>query len=112
RCLQASGTASSLSSAISMTLLASQRQMLINRGEPVDDSPGRRARLKTEYARVLQAVKTLLRSRDDIATLYLDRRAILSDPRAAARSLSDFLGGLDADRMSAAVRPELDRRRG
>jgi tetratricopeptide (TPR) repeat protein len=93
-------------------ILASQSQMLKNRGESIDDSPARRARLKEEYSRLLQNVRALLKIRPESETLFLGREAVLSDPPAAAAAINRFLGGnLSEGAMAAEVKPSLHRQR-
>jgi hypothetical protein len=93
-------------------ILASQRQMLVNRGAPIDDSPAKTARLKAEYGRGIVQVANLLDRRPDTRVLHLHRTNILTDPRAAAARLDAFLGGgLDVAAMAAEVQPSLNRHR-
>ena len=93
-------------------ILASQREMIARRRGPVQENPERRARLREEYTRVVQSVRSLLRGRPDVAALYVGQKDALADPLAAARRIDVFLGGaLDVDRMAAAVKPELHRQR-
>jgi tetratricopeptide (TPR) repeat protein len=93
-------------------ILASQGQMLKNRGETIDDSPARRARLSEEYSRLLRNVRSLLKVRPETETLYLGREAVLSDPAAAAAAINRFLGGgLSEEAMAAEVKPALHRQR-
>ncbi|MBZ5524238.1 MAG: alkaline phosphatase family protein [Acidobacteriia bacterium] len=93
-------------------ILASQGQMLIRRGEKVDDTPARRARLKDQYARRVAGMKLALENRPATNLLCLDRSAVLDDSAAAAAAINAFLGGAcDPARMAAEVDPSLDRHR-
>jgi hypothetical protein len=93
-------------------VLASQRKMLARRGETVDDTPARRARLKEEYSRSMQRARAQLEQWADTHVLVLRHDDVLSDPAAAADALNRFLGGkLSASAMAAEVRPSLHRQR-
>ena len=91
-------------------ILASQGQMLIRRGEKIDDTLARRDRLKQEYSRLIIRLKTFLASRPGTHLLCLRRNAVLIDPQAAARAINGFVGGhLDVVGMANQVKPELNR---
>ncbi|HEV2447035.1 MAG TPA: tetratricopeptide repeat protein, partial [Candidatus Sulfopaludibacter sp.] len=93
-------------------ILASQAQMMARRGEAVEDTPARRARLREEYSRLVQSVRALLGGRADVEVLYLGRESVLREPRAAAEAIDRFLGGgLPVEAMAAQVKPELHRQR-
>ena len=93
-------------------VLASQAQMLIRRGEPVEDSPARRNRLRTDYQRQAERVKGLLRSRPEIRTLFVHRDGVLTGAAVEADRINRFLGGTyDTGAMAAQVNPALDRHR-
>ncbi len=93
-------------------ILDSQKQMLIRRGENVEDTPGRRARLKEEYGRMVQRVRTSLERRPHTRALFLNREEVLKHPESAAEAMNRFLGGnLATARMAAAVDPSLHRQR-
>ena len=64
-------------------ILDSQKQMLIRRGENVEDTPGRRARLKEEYSRMVQRVRTALERRPQTRALFLNRDEVLDHPESA-----------------------------
>jgi hypothetical protein len=91
-------------------VLASQRSMLIRRGEPsdaVDD-----VTMAAHFARHLAEVAAWLAARPDIRALHLDHAAVVADPRAAASQINALLGNiLDAGAMAAAVEPTLHRQR-
>jgi hypothetical protein len=93
-------------------ILASQRQMLINRGVAVDDNAARNSRLKAEYGRVVLQAARLLEQRPNTRVLRLQRSAVLTAPREAAARIDAFLGGgFDVAAMAAEVRPSLHRQR-
>ncbi len=73
-------------------ILDSQKQMLIRRGENVEDTPGRRARLKEEYSRMVQRVRTALERRPQTRALFLNRDEVLDHPESAAEARNRFLG--------------------
>jgi predicted AlkP superfamily phosphohydrolase/phosphomutase/tetratricopeptide (TPR) repeat protein len=93
-------------------ILESQAQMLIRRGESLNDTPGRRTRLKEEYSRVIEKVRRFLLGRPGTQALFLRRDDVLGDPRAAAIAINRFLGGhLAIAPMADAVDPALHRQR-
>jgi hypothetical protein len=91
-------------------VLASQRQMLIRRGEPTDVvSDERMAEL---FRRHVDAVEAWLTEQSNFDVLYVDYGSVLSDPLEQAKLVNEFLGDmLNADEMAAAVDPELYRQR-
>ncbi len=92
-------------------ILSSQRQMISRRSRlDVEETPARISRLKSEYLRMILWTKGFLATRPGTELMCLDRDAILRDPKSAADAMNRFLGGhLDAESMTAAVRPELNR---
>jgi hypothetical protein len=87
--------------------------MLIRRGEKVEDTPERRARLKEEYGRLVQKMKSSLQRRPETRVLLLNRDELLKDPQAASEAMNRFLGGrLATARMATEVDPSLHRQRG
>jgi len=93
-------------------ILASQGEMLLRRGEKIDDTPARRKRLKETYIRQVKSLKTILRQQPRTRTLFLNHAEVLRDSRAAAETLNDFLGGrLNVAAMAAEVNPLLHRQR-
>jgi len=91
-------------------ILASQRKMLVRRGEATDTIPD--DKLASVYARHLSQVEALLARRPDIAALNVDYNALVIDPLPAARRVNEFLGGgLDVSAMARAVNQGLYRNR-
>lgn len=90
-------------------ILASQNKMLDARGEargPDDD------RTRVLYEQHLEQVERFLRLRKCFSTLTVDYAGVLSDPRAHAERINDFVGGgLDVGRMTAVAEPALHRNR-
>ena len=91
-------------------ILASQRQMINRRGRDMNETPGRLNRLRQEYLRLVVWTKGFLASRAGTSLLCVNRSSVLSDPQAASEAINRFLGGnLAVERMSAQVKPSLDR---
>ena len=92
-------------------VLASQRRMLERRGESGGDA-AEDGRLEGAFAAHLSKVERELAARTDCEVLYVDHRAVIESPRAAAEQVNRFLEErLDVDRMAAAVDPRLYRQR-
>jgi hypothetical protein len=90
-------------------VLASQTKMLARRGE---DSQTDDQDLLTMYESHLEKVQFQLRFRPNFEALYLDYADVVAKPEREARRIADFVGGgLDAERMSAAVDGSLYRNR-
>lgn len=90
-------------------VLASQRKMLIRRGErsDVDD-----AQLAVILEKHLRQVKQWLSTQPHFRVLEVDYNAMLSDPRPYVRQINRFLDGvLDEARMAEVVNPALYRNR-
>jgi tetratricopeptide (TPR) repeat protein len=93
-------------------VLASQGQMLIRRGEKIEDTQARRTRLKEAYTRQVQNLRTTLTQRPRTRTLFLNHADVMHEPQAAAEALNRFLGGLlGTAAMAAEVKPTLHRQR-
>lgn len=93
-------------------VLESQQRMLARRKQEMVSTPERRQRLKDEYARTVLRIKAALERRPHTRVLCLDYRDAVTDPRAVAKKMSDFLGsGLDTVSMAASVDPVLHRNR-
>ncbi len=91
-------------------VLASQRQMLIRRGEAPDKvSDERMAEL---FERHLEQVQAWLAEQPHMDTLYVSYNEMMRDPEPHARAVDEFLGGgLDIERMVGVVDPALYRQR-
>ena len=91
-------------------VLASQAAMLVRRGKSADASAD--ARLRSSFAKHLEALKAELAARPDVDVLYVDYAGVVRDPAAQAAIVNRFLGGaLDERAMAAAVEPQLYRQR-
>jgi hypothetical protein len=91
-------------------ILASQRKMLVHRGESedkVDDAT--MARL---FERHLKKVTAWIDTRADVDVLYVSYNDVLASPLEHARAVNRFLGGaLDVESMASVVDPTLYRNR-
>jgi hypothetical protein len=91
-------------------ILASQRKMLINRGEDAnkikDDVIGQ------SFKSHLVQVTDWLGNQPNFATYYVDYNRLLEKPKPEVHQINQFLGGkLDESRMVAAIDPNLYRQR-
>jgi hypothetical protein len=91
-------------------VLASQRQMLIRRGEPTDAiSDDRMAEL---FRKHVERVEAWIAEQPNIQVLYVDHRQVLENPEEQAQHVNHFLGdALDAERMAGVVDRTLYRQR-
>ena len=91
-------------------ILASQRKMLLRRGEDpdkVDDE-----QMAALFEKHVSQVESWLSEQPNMAVLYVHYSDILADPEKEARRINDFLGGdLAVERMAEAVDPDLYRNR-
>lgn len=91
-------------------VLASQRQMLIRRGEEPDKTPDERMAML--YGKHLAQVESWLSNNPEVDTLYLHHREVIADPATAAEAIAAFLDqGMDAEAMGRVVDPALHRQR-
>jgi hypothetical protein len=90
--------------------LASQRQMLIHRGEPTDEvSDEKMAEL---FRRYLVQLDAWLKTQPNIELLYVNYSEIVADPAGQIKLINQFLGNtLNADAMSRVVDSSLYRQR-
>jgi hypothetical protein len=91
-------------------VLASQRQMLIRRGEPTDTIGDEE--MAALFSRHVEQVEAWLETQPHMKVLYVDYGDVLADPRTQAERINHFLGGrLDTAAMAGAVDPSLYRQR-
>ncbi len=91
-------------------VLASQRKMLIRRGEDPDKMDD--AQMAVLFEKHLQQVEAWLKSQPNFRVLYVHYSDVLADPRPHVAKVNEFLGGkLDTAAMAAAVDPKLYRNR-
>jgi hypothetical protein len=91
-------------------ILASQRKMLVNRGEDPDKiNDNEMAQAFTSH---LSQITGWLRSQGNISTYFVDYNRLVSDPKPSVHLVNQFLGGmLDESKMLAAIDPSLYRQR-
>ena len=83
-------------------ILASQRQMLIRRGEPADDVPD--DKMAAMFGKHVAQVETWLAAQPNIETIYISYNEVMKDARPQAESINSFLGGsLNVDAMTEAA---------
>ena len=93
-------------------VLDSQERMLVRGNQPLAATADRRRMLKDEYLRTLGRVKSMLARRPSTQLLVIEHRCAISDSRATAEKVNQFLGGgLDVAQMKAAIDPALYRNR-
>ena len=91
-------------------VIASQRAMLQQQGRPAATMSD--SKLGEIFERQLADVRQWLCKNPNFQVLYLQHRAVIEVPLAAAQQIVNFLGGdLDIQRMAAAVEPSLYRQR-
>jgi hypothetical protein len=91
-------------------ILASQRKMLIRRGEDPDKMDD--AQMATLFEKHLKQVEEWIKAQPNFRTLYVHYSDVLADPRPQIAKLNDFLGGgLSVGAMAEMVDPELYRNR-
>lgn len=91
-------------------ILASQRKMLIRRGE--DPNKMEDAKMSALFEKHLADIQGWLRDQPNISVLYVHYSDVLADPVAYAEKVNTFCGGnLDIEAMIEVVDPELYRNR-
>ena len=91
-------------------ILASQRKMLIRRGEDPDKMDD--AQMARLFEKHLKQIDEWLQSQNNFRVLYVHYSDILADPRPQIERINSFLGGqLNTDGMITAVDPNLYRNR-
>lgn len=91
-------------------VLASQRKMLIRRGEDPDKMDD--AQMAMLFQKHLTQVEEWLADRQNFRVLYVHYSDVLADPRLQIATINDFLGGeLNVKAMTEAVDPQLYRNR-
>ena len=91
-------------------VMASQNKMLVRRGEQVDKDGGEKMIGIWQFH--LRKTAVTLREKENVEMLYVAYRDALESPREQAARVSRFLGGgLDVDRMTGVVDPQLYRNR-
>ena len=90
-------------------VIASQNRMLVQRGEPTGTDDDRMLALLEEH---LKKVKHAIATRSCFDVIDIDYKDVLNEPRQHATRINEFVGGgLDVERMAAAVDQKLYRTR-
>lgn len=91
-------------------ILASQRKMLVRRGEDAESMDDER--MAELFAKHLRAVEQQMAQQENVDVLYVHYSDALQDPQTAAERVVEFLGkDLDVERMVGVVDPNLYRNR-
>lgn len=91
-------------------ILASQRKMLVRRGEDPDKVDD--AQMTELFNKHVAQVEAWLAGQPNISVLYMHYSDMLQDPQTEAVRLNEFLGGdLDIEAMVSVVDPRLYRNR-
>ena len=92
-------------------VLASQREMLVRRGEPTDRISD--DKMSDLFQRHVKQVEAWLSEQSNFDTLYVSYNDVIENPAMHARTIDTFLGGgLEQEAMIAVVDPELHRQQG
>ncbi|MFQ6115501.1 MAG: sulfotransferase domain-containing protein [bacterium] len=91
-------------------VLASQRQMLIRRGQPTDEVSDEK--MKSMFLKHVQQVEDWLAKQPNIEVLYINYNEILAQPEPHSEKISQFLGNiLNTRNMVSVVDKNLHRQR-
>lgn len=91
-------------------VLASQRQMLIRRGELT--RPDEDAAILPVFEKHLAHIQDWIRAQSHLQVFYVDYAHVVTNPEKVCEEINIFLGGgLDTSGMAAAVNPQLYRQR-
>lgn len=91
-------------------VLASQRKMLLNRGEDPDKISD--AQMAEYFEKNLQQSERWLNSHPNAARIDINYQQLIANPRPLVAEINRFLGGsLDEDQMLGAIDPSLYRNR-
>jgi hypothetical protein len=91
-------------------VLASQRRMLVRRGEPTDTVPD--DRMAELFQRHVEQVEAWISDQANMRVLYVDHRDVLENPMGQAQRVSEFVScALDVGAMASVVDRSLYRQR-
>ncbi|MFN2137873.1 MAG: sulfotransferase [Candidatus Promineifilaceae bacterium] len=91
-------------------ILASQRKMLVRRGEDPDKIDD--AQMAALFEKHVQQVESWLRQQPNFQVLYVHYSDILADPEKESLRINEFLGGgWNVEKMAEVVDPNLYRNR-
>ncbi len=92
-------------------ILASQRQMLIRRGEPADEVSDEE--MAKAFSKHLKHVEAWLEEQPNMDVIYVSYNGVLQDPHPHCKRINEFFDNtLDTDRMIKVVDRMLYRQRG
>lgn len=91
-------------------ILASQKKMLIHRGEPTDKVTDEE--LTVLYEKHLEQIFAWINEHDNFSCLQVDYNQLLKDPKPILAQLQSFLGNkVHVEKMAEVVDPQLYRQR-
>ena len=91
-------------------ILASQRKMLVNRGEDPEKTSDEA--MSQHFKKHLTQIENWLLNQTHMQVLYVDYNALLREPAPIVREINAFLGGeMDNEKMMAKIDPKLYRQR-
>lgn len=91
-------------------ILASQKKMLINRGE--DANKANDEEIASLFEKHLQSVLSWLRTQPNVSTLYVHYTDMLNNPMPQVEQINQFMGGwMNTKAMAGVVDPNLYRNR-
>jgi hypothetical protein len=91
-------------------ILASQKKMLINRGEPTDKVSDEE--LTHMFDKHLKTVMDWMAVQPNVDVIYVSYNEILQDPTEPAQKINQFLGNtLNVEKMVSVVDPKLHRQK-
>ncbi|MCA9920856.1 MAG: sulfotransferase domain-containing protein [Anaerolineales bacterium] len=91
-------------------ILASQKKMLINRGE--DPNKADDEEISALFEKHLQSVISWLRTQPNVSALYIHYTDMLTNPIPQVMQINQFMGGwMDTEAMASVVDPNLYRNR-
>jgi hypothetical protein len=91
-------------------ILASQRQMLIRRGEPTDSVSDEQ--MTQLFGKHLEQIQAWIDEKPNVEVIYVSYNEVLEDPVTQAERINQFLGNrLNVERMARVVDPKLYRQR-
>ena len=89
-------------------ILASQRQMLIRRGEPTDTISDEK--MAEMFRKHLRGVEEWLENQPNMDVLYVSYNEVVANPASSIETINSFFeGALNAEKMKAAVDRKLHR---
>ena len=91
-------------------VLASQKQMLMRRGQPTDRVSDEK--MSEAFLRHLKDIELWLAAQSNITTLFINYNEAIDNPLPTIRLVNDFLSGdLDSEAMASVVEKNLYRER-